>query len=151
MDLTFDVDAKWAGVGREGEGEMHIGDHHLLPYSAPDTMGGKGVGASPETLLLAAVTACYSGTLMRVLEQRHLPGVSVSIHTHGVVEGYPQNAKFARIIVNPVIQGGDPDRIQNYKDAAQTARDRCFIGRAVRDYLTYEVGDVTLEDAESRM
>lgn len=131
MDLTFDVDAKWVGVGRRGEGEMQIGDHHLS-YSAPDSMGGKGVGASPETLLLAAVTACYSGTLMRVLEQQHLPSTSLSIHTQGVVEGYPQNAKFARIIVNPVIQGGDLNRMQNYRDAAQTARDRCFIGRTVR-------------------
>lgn len=143
MNLTFDVKAKWAGVGRHGEGEMQVGEHRFS-YSAPATMGGKGIGASPENLLLAAVTACYSGTLMRVLEQRHLPGISIAIHTNGMVEGYPENAKFAHIIVNPTIQGGDPKLMMEYQQAAQTARDRCFIGRTVRDYLTYAVGEVMI-------
>ena len=58
MDLVFNVKAEWAGVGKQGEGEMQVGEHRLS-YSAPATMGGKGVGASPEDLLLAAVTACY--------------------------------------------------------------------------------------------
>ncbi len=144
MDLTFAVQAKWAGVGIQGEGELEVGEHHFS-YSAPATMGGKGIGASPENLLLAAVSACYSGTFMRILKQNHLPGDSLVIQTDGVVEGYPDNAKFVRITVNPTIQGGDAERIQDYQDAAQMARDRCFIDRTVRDYLTYSVGKVRVE------
>ncbi len=144
MDLVFNVKAEWAGVGKEGEGQLQIGDHRLS-YSAPSNMGGKGVGISPENLLLAAVTACYSGTLMRVLGQSNLPGESITIHTDGIVEGFPEKAKFACITVNPVIQGGDSSRQDDYEQAAQVARDRCFIGRTVRDYLHYTVGRVTVD------
>jgi peroxiredoxin-like protein len=144
MDLVFTVKAQWAGVNKEGEGEMQIGDHRFL-YSAPANMGGKGVGSSPEDLLLAAVTACYSGTLMRVLSQSHLPGKSVAIQTDGIVEGFPENAKFAHITVHPTIKGGDVRRQDEYETAAEVARDRCFIGRTVRDYLHYAVGRVTVE------
>ncbi len=144
MDLVFHVNAEWAGVGKEGEGSMQIGDQRL-PYSAPANMGGKGVGASPEELLLSAVTACYSGTLMRVLDQLHLPGDSIVIHTDGIVEGFPATAKFSHITVHPTIKGGDPMRQGEYENAVQTARDRCFIGRTVRDYLNYSVGHVTVD------
>ena len=144
MDLTFAVQATWAGVGIQGEGELKVGEHRFS-YSAPATMGGKGIGASPENLLLAAVSACYSGTFMRLLKRKHLPGDSLVIHAEGVVEGYPENAKYARITVNPIIQGGDAEHIQDYEDAAQMARDRCFIGRTLRDYLTYSVGTVQIE------
>ncbi len=144
MDLVFSVGARWAGVNKDGEGEMQVGEQRFT-YSAPASMGGKGVGASPEDLLLAAVTACYSGTLMRVLSQSHLPAQSVALQTDGIVEGYPTNAKFARITVNPTIIGGDVVRQADYEKAAREARDRCFIGRTVRDYLHYVVGRITVE------
>lgn len=57
MELVFQVSADWAGVGSAGQGTMHIGAEDYV-YSAPANMGGKGVGASPEDFLIAAVTAC---------------------------------------------------------------------------------------------
>lgn len=144
MDLDFSVRAQWTGVGQDGEGVMGIGPDQFR-YSAPATMGGKGVGASPEDLLLAAVTACYSGTFMRVLRHAGLAVESVGVTTEGVVREFPTNAKFAAITVNPTIQGGDFTRQKDYEEAAQEARDRCFIGRTVRDYLDYRVGVVSLQ------
>lgn len=144
MDLTFQVRGEWAGVGKTGEGALQIGEDPFT-ISAPASMGGKGVGASPEDLLLAAVTACYVGTLMRVLRDTGLPGESLSITTEGVVEDFPAAARFSRIVVNPVIHHGRPDRQAEYQAAAETARDRCFIGRTVRDYLDYRVGEVRVK------
>lgn len=143
MDLGFKVSADWSGVGKSGQGVLRIGADDYV-YSAPASMGGKGVGASPEDLLLAAVTACYSGTLMRVLSERQLPADSVSIETSGTVEGFPGHARFARITVSPMIQGGAPSQQHAYQRAADEARERCFIGQTVRDYLAYEVGTVTV-------
>ena len=143
MELSFEVSAKWTGIGRQGEGEMVLGAGSI-PYSAPANMGGKGVGTSPEEFLLAAVTSCYSGTLMGVLHHAQLPGVTVEIKTEGQVTEYPEHARFARITVHPTIKGGDAARQGKYEEACQVARDRCFIGRTVRDYLEYTVGTVTV-------
>jgi organic hydroperoxide reductase OsmC/OhrA len=105
------------------------------------------VGASPEDFLIAAVTACYSGTLMRVLTQKNLPADALTIQAAGVVENYPEKARFARITVSPVIKvikGGIASKRDEYQTAAEEARDLCFIGKTVRDYLQYEVGTVTI-------
>lgn len=142
MDLVFNVTADWSGVGNRGQGTMHVGTD-AYDYSAPASMGGKGVGASPEEFLIAAVTACYSGTLMRVLSQKKLSADSLTVQTAGIVESYPENARFARITVSPVIIGGAIEKQDEYQQAAEEARERCFIGKTVRDYLQYEVGTVT--------
>ncbi len=148
MDLVFNVTADWSGVGNAGQGTMHIGTDNYV-YSAPANMGGKGVGASPEDFLIAAVTACYSGTLMRVLAQQRLAADSLTIQTVGTVADFPEKARFARITVNPTIKGGDPSQRDEYERAAEEARERCFIGKTVRDYLRYEVGMVTIDSAHS--
>lgn len=148
MDLVFKVTADWSGVGKAGQGTMHMGEDNY-GYSAPANMGGKGVGASPEDFLIAAVTACYSGTLMRVLGQKRLAADSLTIQTAGTVADFPEKARFVRITVNPTIKGGDPSRREEYERAAEEARERCFIGKTVRDYLRYEVETVTIDSADS--
>lgn len=142
-DLTFTVAAEWAGTGTEGEGNIRAGGQ-VIRYSAPAEMGGKGTGTNPEELLLSAVTACYSATLFRVLTSRRLPVRTLTLRTEGLVENYPDAARFSRLIVHPTIEGGDPGRTADYEAAAHRARDLCFIGRTVRDYLDYAVGSVNV-------
>lgn len=143
-DLTFEISAKWAGTGRTGEGRLTTGGKEIT-YSAPASMGGKGVGTSPEELLMSAVTACYSGTLFYGLQKAGLPVSTVDIRTQGVVEDYPGKARFARLVVHPTIAGGDPARKPEYEALAVEARDRCFIGKTVRASVQYEVGTVSVE------
>lgn len=148
-DLSFEIRAEWAGSGVEGEGMITASDQ-TIRYSAPASMRGKGVGTSPEELLLAAVTACYSGTFFRVLQQAELPVESLAIRTEGVVQDYPKAARFGRITVIPTVIGGDPARQPQYRGAAARARDLCFIGKTVRDYLAYTVGEVVIQPVASR-
>ncbi len=145
-ELAFHVSAVWTGSGRDGSGTLALGGQSI-PYSAPDTMGGKGEGTSPEQLLLAAVTSCYSGTLFRLVQRAGLPITRVDMQTDGTVSNYPAAATFSRITVNPRIVGGDARKLEDYRAAAVAARDQCFIGRTVRDYLAYEVGRVEVQPA----
>ena len=145
-ELAFQVAAVWSGSGREGTGVLSLGGQSI-PYSAPDTMGGKGEGTSPEELLLAAVTSCYSGTLFRVVQRAGLPVARVGIRTEGTVSNYPAATRFSTITVYPTIVGGDATKLKDYQAAAAAARDKCFIGRTVRDYLEYRVGLVEVQPA----
>ncbi len=146
-DLSFTIHAVIAGVGRDAEGTILV-DGERVRYSAPSSMGGKGVGASPETLLISAVTACYSLTLLHHLRKHRLPLVELAIRTQGIVNGHPRHHRFARIIVNPTIRGGDPARDDEYGSAASEARDHCFIGQTVAaGGVAYEVGAVEVAPA----
>ncbi|MGO9413118.1 MAG: OsmC family protein [Spirochaetia bacterium] len=143
-DLSFFIDATARGTGKDREGVISV-DGQSVRFSAPASMGGKGAGASPETLLISAVTACYSLTLLASLQKRRLPYNEISVRTEGVVTGFPQHDTYARIIVSPVFRGADAARQEEYQAAAIEARDHCFIGQTVAAGGTaYEVGAVTL-------
>ena len=140
-DLDFRIRARWSGSGRSGTGTISSGGQSIA-YSAPAAMGGRGTGTSPEELLIAAVGSCYSGTLARILQQRGLPADRLDLGARGVVTGYPGDTRFARIVVEPSIEGGDASRLQEYQEAAEAARRRCFIGGTLKETIEYTVGEV---------
>ena len=141
-DLSFYVETTAQGKAREREGLLVV-DGHEIRYSVPGSMGGKGVGASPETLLIAAVTACYSLTMLAYLRKYDLPFADLGIRTEGIVE-HPQH-RYARITVNPTVRGADASRMDEYRSAAVESRDHCFIGQTVAaGGVAYEVGEVRL-------
>ncbi len=143
-DLVFVTDAVAAGQRRDREGTITV-DGERIHYAAPAAMGGKGVGASPESLLISAVTACYSLTLLYYLQQENLPVREVAIHTEGVVVDHPAHDRYSKITVSPSIRGGVPDRDSDYQAVARAARDNCFIGQTVAaGGVSYEVGSVTV-------
>lgn len=142
-ELEFPLQAKWSGTGKEGEGKITIGEQ-TLTYSSPESMGGKGLGFSPEDFLIAGVTTCYSGTLFGVLKKAHLPVTEVVIQSKGTVSNYPLKSKFSGLIVSPTIVGGDTSRLDEYKEAAEKARQRCFIGKTIAGNVDYQVGEVTI-------
>ncbi|MGE5672852.1 MAG: OsmC family protein [Mycobacterium leprae] len=143
-DLHFGIEVSWRGTGKEGEGIVHTGGQTVL-VSGPASMGGKGVGSSPEELLMSGITACYSATLFAVLKRAGLPVASVSVKTDGVVSDYPAAAKFDKLTVSPTIRGGDPEQVEAYREQAEVARARCFVGKTVAGNMIYRVGDVQVE------
>ncbi|HEX7057176.1 MAG TPA: OsmC family protein [Bacilli bacterium] len=140
-DLRFEARLEWSGLGKDGEGKATLNGETLV-VSAPASMGGKGVGASPEDLLIGAVSSCYSGTLLGVLKRTGLAASSVQVRAEGIITDYPMRAKFSRLIVHPTITGGEPARQSEYEQAATTAREKCFIGKTIAGNISYEVGEV---------
>lgn len=146
-DLTFAARLEWSGRGREGAGRI-VGDEVELEYSSPASMGGRGVGTSPEELLVSAVASCYSATLLGLLRRRGLPASGVRVEAIGTVTGWPEQARFARLTVAPTIADGDPARRDEYERTAVEAHDRCFIGRTIAGNVAYEVGAVEVVPLE---
>jgi peroxiredoxin-like protein len=147
-DLSFNVELSWSGTGREGVGAIQTNDL-TLELSGPGSMGGRGVGASPEELLVSAVSSCYIATLFGVLRRAGLPVGSLAVSASGTVTGFPGDARFARIVVSPTVLGGDITRHGEYEAAALVAHDRCLIGRTLAPEVAYEVGPVQLRDDAS--
>jgi peroxiredoxin-like protein len=124
---------------------MIIAGDERIRYSAPESMGGKGTGANPETLLISAVTACYSLTLLYLLRKKRLAVSELAVKTEGIVDGHPQKHRYAKIIVNSTIHGGDGSQCNEYRAVATEAHDKCFIGQTVaKGQVAFEVGKVTV-------
>lgn len=129
-NVFFEANLNW---GQDNEGTLTGNDGTSMTISGPAEMNGKGVGMSPEDLLVGAVSACYIGTLFKLLQKRRLPVDSVSVKAEGVVEDYPENATFKRVTVYPTIHGGDASKLADYEKWASKARDNCFIGKAIHE------------------
>ena len=129
-DLNFNIALTWAGTGREGAGQIRT-DDLALELSGPKSMGGRGIGTSPEELLVCAVSSCYTATLFAVLRGAQLPVDSLAVNASGTVTGFPGETRFARIAVSPTVLGGDVRRVPEYQAAASRAHGSCFIGPAL--------------------
>jgi peroxiredoxin-like protein len=147
-DLSFNVELRWARIGRTGAGEIQA-DGLTLDLSGPKSMGGRGVGTNPEELLVCAVSSCYIATLFEVLRRAKLPADSLAVSASGKVTGFPMHARFAGVVVMPTILGSDVARQAEYEAAAVKARDRCFIGQALAPDVSYEVGSVDVREQAS--
>jgi peroxiredoxin-like protein len=145
-DVRFEIELRWSGTGRAGAGQV-LTDDLELELSAPESMGGRGVGTNPEELLVGAVSSCYTATLFAVLARAKLPVDSLVVEASGTVAGLPGRARFAGIVVAPTILGGDLARQRDYEAAARAAHDRCFIGRTLAPEVSYEVGSVEVRAA----
>jgi peroxiredoxin-like protein len=145
-NLNFDVGLRWTGSGAEGIGEVS-GERQGFVVSAPDSMGGRGVGTNPEELLVSAVVSCYGATLLGVLQRARLPVDSVAVTARGTVAGYPGRARFERLAVSPLILGACTDRLEEYEAAANHAHDRCLIGRALAEDVSYIVESIELRES----
>ena len=146
-ELTFESRVTWRGRERAGTGVLTTGQQEVA-FSAPSSMGGRGVGTSPEELLVSAVASCYAGTLLHLLARDGLPAEEVRVRATGTVGDFPgAKARFSQVIVHPTIRGGEPSRERAYTVSARTAREHCFIGKALRDDIRYEVGEVSVTPA----
>jgi organic hydroperoxide reductase OsmC/OhrA len=140
-ELMFEPDVRWKGTGRDGAGTVTTGGQEIT-HSAP-SMGGRGSGTSPEELLISAAGSCYAGTLFHPIARDALPATDVVIRVQGVVTDYPSREEaFSWLIVHPRIDGADPSRIPAYEACARKAGEHCFIGKTLREAISYEVGDV---------
>ena len=80
-ELSFTSKLTWSGGS---QGVVETGGQSLQ-FSVPASMGGLGVGASPEELLLSAVGSCYTATMACLTEARRLPAASIEVRVEGTV------------------------------------------------------------------
>jgi peroxiredoxin-like protein len=141
MDIHRSADLEWSSSDNAGSITTPAGN---MAYSVLDLTGSGRGRPNPETLLIAAVSSCYSITLSNVLRAASLPQSRVSVRADGVIVNDSGKAQFARVTVNPTIRGADVRRRGAYEKAAIAARDDCLIGRSIRGNVAYVVGDVSL-------
>lgn len=138
-ELSFTSKLTWSG---RSQGVVQTGGQSLQ-FSVPASMGGLGVGTSPEQLLLSAVGSCYTATVAGLTEARRLPAASIEVRVEGTVSDYPgPAARVSAITVNPTFVGIELGREKDYESAAMTARERCFIGKHLAPQVSYRVGEV---------
>ena len=69
----------------EGDGNVTLSTGKI-DYGVPSQFGGNAGKTSPEELILAALSSCFSMTLGFVLEKRKVPARLLGMHAEGTVQ-----------------------------------------------------------------
>ncbi len=145
MDIHYNIDLEWHSTDNVGSITTPTGN---LPYARLGETDRRREAPGPETLLIAAISSCYSIILSDTLRAASLPQSGIAVRAEGVIASERGRTQFARVTVNPIIRGADTLRRNAYEKAAVAARDECLIGRSIRGNVAYVVGDVVLRSGE---
>jgi peroxiredoxin-like protein len=140
--FEFLVDGQWNG-GRLGDGKVTT-EGFSVAVSVPKDMGGPGIGANPEELLIASAANCYMITLAAVLEKREVKIDSFVMKTEGTVAREGGKLKFERIVHKPhlILSHGGDEQIKFVEECTHRAEKACFISQTLKGSVEVSVEPV---------
>ncbi len=97
-------------------------------------MDGPGVGTNPDEMLLGAAATCYIITLAAMLERSHIPKVSLTMESEGIVDVTNGVFTYDAIIHRPklLLPSDLSDRdLEKAQRLAEKAEGSCMITRAL--------------------
>ncbi len=132
MKHHFHLTADWPG-NRNDVGQIETGELKTK-ISIPDAMDGPGVGTNPDEMLLGASATCYIITLAAMLERSHIPKVSLTMESEGIVDVTNGVFTYDAIIHRPklLLPSDLSDRdVEKAQRLAEKAEGSCMITRAL--------------------
>jgi len=132
MKHHFHLTADWPG-NRNDVGQIETGELKTK-ISIPDAMDGPGVGTNPDEMLLGAAATCYIITLAAMLERSHIPKVSLTMESEGIVDVTNGVFTYDVIIHRPklLLPSDLSDRdVEKAQRLAEKAEGSCMITRAL--------------------
>ncbi|PCD05032.1 osmotically inducible protein OsmC [Peribacillus simplex] len=132
MILPFDSKTKlktvWYG-NTKGNGKIQANDLETN-IAIPESFGGSGEGAEPKGLLVNSAVACYTMTLVAMLETRNLPVAGFTMDS----EASNSKEEGFKIIHYPHINfvSATEDQIQSANRAILAADKGCSVGNMLK-------------------
>jgi len=127
--LTTKLKTTWNG-NMKGNGTIKS-DRLDTPIAIPNSLGGTGDGTDPKSLLIASAAACYSMTLVAILQNRKLPVSELTMESE--VADFKETGFSIdhRLQVNLAPDATD-EQIDAVKSAFQAADKACTIGNLLK-------------------
>lgn len=127
--------------------EQAKGDGHLalstgtVDYGVPPQFGGTAGKTSPEELILAAISACFSMTLGFVFEKRNIPVQSLEMQAKCVVDRIERQLHLTSITLKPriTVKEDSAQIRQDIQAAIERAESACLISNAIRGNVELKV------------
>jgi peroxiredoxin-like protein len=124
----------------EGDGNLTL-TTGKIEYGVPPQFGGNAGKTSPEELILAAISSCFSMTLGFVLVKRKVPARVLGIHAEATVQRIERQLVLTAITLHPQIAiDTDSEKTRQDIDAAiERAGQACLISNAIRGNVELKV------------
>ena len=124
----------------EGDGNVTLATGEIS-YGVPAQFGGNIGKTSPEELILAALSSCFSMTLGFVLEKRKVSAHITGMHAEGTVQRIDRQLVLTAITLHPQITiDSDEDKTrQEITAAIERSEQACLISNAIRGNVELKI------------
>jgi peroxiredoxin-like protein len=131
----------------EGDGNLTLSTGNV-EYGVPSQFGGAPGKTSPEELLLAALSSCFSMTLGFVFDKRKIPVRDLKMRAEGTVNRIERQLVLTSITLKPLLTiANDDEKIRQDIDAAiERTKQACLISNSIRGNVELKV-EVELKTA----
>ncbi|RAS91021.1 hypothetical protein A3863_07270 (plasmid) [Priestia endophytica] len=119
----------WHG-NTKGNGSIQVSDYETN-IAIPTSMGGSGEGAEPKGLLVTSAAACYTMTLVSMLETRKLPVAGFTMDSE-VSNSKEEGFKIKHYPHITLSADATEDQIQSVNRAILSADKACAIGNMLK-------------------
>ncbi|MFO7756117.1 MAG: OsmC family peroxiredoxin [Bacteroidales bacterium] len=128
---THKSSAKWNGNLPEGNGKMVVGEGAWEGNFSFKSRFENGKGTSPEELIAAALSGCFSMSLSNALDKAGFKPVSVETDASAMLEKVDGGFAITEILLTSKSKAEDLDE-NKLKEIAMEAKDNCPISKALK-------------------
>lgn len=124
---------------RSGAVTTHSDQLESIACEPPVQFGGPGDHWSPETLLLAALSSCFSLTFRAIATHRRLQWLQLDVRVEGVLEREQGNSRFTQFRVRAELQLPSDGVREAAHDALVRAKEGCLISSSLSGTIELDV------------
>lgn len=123
--------AKWNGNLPEGNGKMVVGEGAWEGNFSFKSRFENGKGTSPEELIAAALSGCFSMSLSHALDEAGFKPVSVETEASAMLEKVDGGFAINEILLTSKGKAEGVDE-KKFKEIAMEAKDNCPVSKALK-------------------
>jgi organic hydroperoxide reductase OsmC/OhrA len=136
---TFRANLAWTGAAAGPTGPsfsreyvVRTADGAEIAGSAPVVFKGEGTRASPEDLLVAALSACHMLTYLALCARRNIRVTAYEDAAEGTIDqASPGRIKFVEAVLRPRVRVADASDVDAATALHHDAHERCFVASSV--------------------
>jgi organic hydroperoxide reductase OsmC/OhrA len=141
--------AAWWTSGRTGIAKS-VSSPNAIHFTAPKNFGGLEGRWTPEELLLAAISGCFTTTFRTIVSRAESDFTDLEVEAVATMRKVDFGYMFTGIVLRPVLKIADPEQRERAMDLLNRAARLCLVSRTLDTPLRFEPEvEVTHELASS--
>jgi organic hydroperoxide reductase OsmC/OhrA len=129
--------AAWWTSGRTGIAKS-VSSPNAIHFTAPKNFGGLEGRWTPEELLLAAISGCFTTTFRTIVSKAESDFTDLEVEAAATMRKVQSGYMFTEIVLRPLLKIADPEQVERAMDLLNRAARLCLVSRTLDTPLRFE-------------
>ena len=129
--------AAWWTSGRTGIAKSRSSPN-AIHFTAPKSFGGLEGRWTPEELLLAAISGCFTTTFRTIVSKAESDFTDLEVEAAATMRKVQSGYMFTEIVLRPLLKIADPEQVERAMDLLNRAARLCLVSRTLDTPLRFE-------------